>query len=618
MATPSECNQQEIVEQIAEQRDCPNENSVLIADANEAFAAGASDRQQPAKVESLIKTQVSAGIAGTRPANPSQLNKAEPSSASGKLIATDSCLNGLTNLNGTKITGKLVAVRKDGNSYTFTTSASAVSGGSNAKTFTLATPTSKGGNTALITVAKPQHLTLSSGCAAGTPPATQRLYYNKTTNTIEHSIAPPTAGRTTQDDLQTDKINMAKPIILQMKRKIQVLNDENRKTARIFTIPSGAGLINSQSNQFILMNRGSPKPASSLLASSSSSSAGSGSIKARMASLAKPITANLSVLERRASLSISNSISSASRSSPPVVASLSSSPVATATAAAAAAKLKAASLVPVAGEPAASITIVSKQKSNSTALLNKLTTVSTAEHLVDNKIKPKLDAKMLSIEGEPMQAATESFTRPAGYLSTIEQSACLPNLAANNSASNLLDTSDGDNKIVKVDAENLLGEKQQGGELKVELEEETTVELAEETVVQETEMEEMVEHYDCQPAIAANVSTGPLEHSFSLDSTVKPGRRTTMESLIESTIESSFECSSTGRKASAEKDTCVDACVQAKSVSGNNAANCIKIAQDIEFSPNSVGRSNALARERSVSLDSLRNGPPAQQFNMPT
>lgn len=602
MATPSECNQQEIVEQvveqaveqafeqtveetveeIVEQHDFPNESTALIA--NEAFEAEASDRQQPANAEP-IKTQVSAGIAGTS-ANASEQpnNKAEPSSA--KLIAADSCLNGLTNLNGTKITGKLVAVRKDGNSYTFTTTASAVSGGSTtAKTFTLATPTSKGGNTALITVAKPQHLTLSAGCKAGTLIAgTQRLYYNKTTNTIEHSIAPLNHPGRTQDDLATGKINTAKPIILQMKRKHQVLNDENRKTARIFTIPSSA--ISAQSNQFIVMNR--PKPAASLLASSAG-----GSIKARMASLAKPITANLSVLDR-ASLSISNSLSSVSRSSPPVV-----------------------------GEPTASITIVSKQKSNSTALPNKLTTTGTDEHLVDNKIRPKLDAKMLSIEGE---LAAEPFARPAGYPSTIEQSAaCLPNLASNNSASNLLDTSDGDNKIVKIDAENLLGEQEelQAGLQPEEEEEETTVELAEETVqqsdVQESEMEETtVEHYDCEPA---NVSGGaPLEQRrFLIDSTANlGGRRTTMESLIESTIESSFE--SSARKAPVDKDTCVDACVQTKSVSGNNAANCIKIAQDIEFSPNSVGRSNAtLARERSVSLDSLRNGPPpAQSLSMQT
>lgn len=533
MATSSECNQA-IVD--PEQRNCPSEP--LIADCNEARP----DRQS-ATIE-LIKTQVTNAIA-----------------------ASDSCLNGLTNLNGTKITGKLVAVRKDGTSYTFTTTtASAVSGGSPAKTFTLATPTSKGGST-LITVAKPQqHLTLSGGQTTGatvlsatSPP--QRLYYNKTTNTIEHSIASLNQG-TTQDDLQsasTAKINTSKPIILQMKRKIQVL-DENRKTARIFTIPSSANLINKQSNQFIVMNRAPPKSASLL--------ANGGSIKDKMASLAKPITGNLSVLDR-ASLSISNSISNASK-------------------AASATKLKPATLGTT-GEPAASITIVSKPISNSTTLLNKL--AITTEHLVDNKIKPKLDAKP-SIESQMPGRAVESFGRPAGYLSTIEQSACLPNLAENNSASNLLDTSDGDNKIVKVDAaENLLGEEEEAldndGDAAA-----NGIELAEETV------EELVECYD--------FPIGSLQHGFAPDA---PARRTTMENLIESTIESSFESSSA--KVAAGKDTCVDP----KSV--NNAPNCIK--QDIEFNPNSI-RSNGLARERSVSLGSLTNGacPPAQQFSMQT
>lgn len=606
MATLSEeCNQEiAAIQKVSDQRDS---SSALIADCNEPATPSSRDRQQPAAIE-LIKTQVTNAIAVASSAKPNQPNKA----AAAAECASASCqLNSLTNLNGTKITGKLVAVRKDGNSYTFTTTASAVSG-SSAKTFTLATPSAKGGNT-LITVAKPQHLTLSGGGAGGSvsgagktliatgSPPQHRLYYNKTTNTIEHSIASLNQGTTTttQDDLQTasnnNKINTSKPIILQMKRKIQVLNDENRKTARIFTIPSSANLINKQSNQFIVMNRAR---SASLLAGANGSS-----IKAKMASLAKPITANLSVLDR-ASLSISNSISNASRSSP----SSSSSSVSTSS-----------GTGTVTGETAASITIVTKPMPNSTALLNKLTT--TAEHLVDNKIKPKLDAKMLSIESEMSAggATGPSFARPpAGYLSTIERSACLPNLAANNSASNLLSQNDGDNKIVEVDAENLLGEKE---EAEAEAEEETAVELAEETV------QEMVENYDCQSAIDANVS-GPLQHCFVLDDSNK---RTTMENLIESTIESSFESSSGSSSAAnsaassahraigrEQQDTCVDS----KSVSsgGNNTPNCIKIAQDIEFNPNS-SRSNGLARERSVSLGSLTNGgcpPVQQQFSMQT
>jgi len=207
------------------------------------------------------------------------VNSNQLKTENGKLIGFGpiSGLNNLnlSDLNGMKIAGKLVAVRKDGNSYTFTTATNSTNS-TTTKTFTLATP-SKNGNAALIdiTVSKPQLNTSSTSSTqqannknqtttlnggtlinvSDTPP--KRLYYNKTTNTIEQksSFLSSTENEVTALN-SNNKINTSKPIILQMKRKIQ-FNDETRKTARIFTIPS-QNLINKQTNlanQFIVMNR---------------------------------------------------------------------------------------------------------------------------------------------------------------------------------------------------------------------------------------------------------------------------------------------------------------------------------------------------------------------------
>ena len=372
-----------------------------------------------------------------RTINSNQLNKTESTTGNAKLIGFGPVgLNNL-NLNGTKITGKLVAVRKDGNSYTFTTNTTSTIN-STAKTFTLATPSTKG-NTTLITVSRPQLATLNSSKAiasdgstlvsSGTP---QRLYYNQTTIGQKNSIALDQAIVQGDAQINDNKINTAKPIILQMKRKIQVLNDETRKTARIFTIPtSTTNLINKQtnlSNQFIVMNRPLLKP--NLAANSG------GLIKAKTTttSIATRPTANLSALESDAVLNENQSSSQATNDS---ILKLNSSEL----------------MQRKTSETAAIATIK--------PISNELT--NSIDNGMDTKvnIKPKFDTKMLSIENEiPNNLSTQTIAdtllleRSAGGLSTavvIEQE----------EQQNLLDTNSPNdaNKTVNVDTENFLFEK---------------------------------------------------------------------------------------------------------------------------------------------------------------
>ena len=488
-------------------------------------------------------------------------------------------LNGtITNLNGTKITGKLVAVRKDGNSYTFTTNTTSNTSSTTAKTtFTLATPSKGNSSSSLITVSKSQ-LSLNNSNATITTSAnnrtligtSQRIYLNKTTiepknsstvlaNTNQggHSSTAAATINIQSTEIGT-KMNNSKPIILQMKRKIQVLNDENqKKTARIFTIPSNTFKQQpNQTNQFIVMNR----PLKSNLVTNSSNL-----IKA---TITKPITtANLAVLNRASSLSNSQIIEPSNTN-------------ATTT-----------KINKTAANSSAigSVTIGLKQlSSNELATANLIDTKLDAKldtSVDSSKIKSKLDTKMSSIENEIQlnnRTTTNSIEQSAGDLSTkSEQNLGLPNLIVNHK---LLVTNGvyNNNRITKVDTAKYL--------------------VIKNITKQIDDGDEIIDN------LPVNLKTA-LDNCFVVEKD-SATTTTTIENIIESTIENSFENSKTKTKEKDDASTLLEM--------GCNKSNCIKIEQNIEFNPNltkNASKESSLSFGRSLT-NSNDCSPPPSQFNM--
>lgn len=542
MATLNDCEIQDSLDQEIEYQDA-NENE------KDTKTSASNLIQSNSKFQASKPIQVSL--------NSNQSNKAE-FNENGKMIS-------IGPVNCAKLTGKLVAVRKDGKSYTSYTfkrdgTASLSTNSTPAKTtttYTLATPSKA--NTALITVSSvnslnskaPNQFTLSNGKTNGTLIAntsTPQRFYLKTTGNVNSTEPIPTITSTNNSTQQTtrisaingdssSKINNSKPIILQMKRKIQVLNDENRKTARFFTIPN-SNLINkpNTTNQFIVMNRSLIKPNlvtnNNLIKPKQTTTTGS---KLSIVDA----TLKTATIKTTRQLSISTIDNSSTNKSSNFE------------------KQKTSTQSQNRNQIEKSKTALISGSTNETAvvsIVSKHQIQSSNNSIGVTKIETKLDTKNLYIDKLDLSSSTTSSKQSAGdqHQSTIEKNSCssplqLIVMEGTNSGNNLSKTNSNKTTtytVEEIDAKNLF------------IDDNLT----------ETITEEVIE------SLPVIMSVNSIENCFEDVDNLE----TEIENLIETTIEKSLDRDTDNITSRYEKNTCVNRKLA-------NESNSLKLEQDIEF-----------------------------------